>query len=402
MDPKRERGRGVLVVSRIHMPEAAAASFRLRAVERALVELGVLVRVLTAKPPKGTPIADDPGVEVLRRPVLRDSSGYVRGYVPYLSFDLPLALRLLAVRRPSVVLVEPPPTTGLVARAILALRRIPYVWYAPDVWSDATEAIGAPVLVRRVVRWMESTAMRGAREVVAINEDVAERARALGGRDVRVVPNGIDTDLFSLDGPVPSAEERARLGVGERYFVYAGTASEWQGAEVFIEALARVRDVDPELQIVFLGQGSAWPALKEAAARLPHSPSGRPSVVFVPSLPPAEAAAWQRGALAALVSIIPGIGYDFAYPTKVLAALGCGTPVVYSGVGGASEDIAAHSLGRAVAHEAGEVAEAMIAALRGPADARERERMRAWVLENRSIRVAGDRVARILLEGGAH
>ena len=102
---------GVLVATRIHLPEAAAASFRLDSVEKALVADGVAVRVLTSRAPADAPQGDpDPdGVRVSRWPVLRDSSGYLRGYVPYLSFDLPLALRLLTASRPEAILVERPP-----------------------------------------------------------------------------------------------------------------------------------------------------------------------------------------------------------------------------------------------------------------------------------------------------
>ena len=86
---------GALLATRIHLPEAAAASFRLDGVERALAARRVPVRVLTTRPPADVEHADGEaqGVRVSRWPALRDSSGYLRGYVPYLSFDLPLALR---------------------------------------------------------------------------------------------------------------------------------------------------------------------------------------------------------------------------------------------------------------------------------------------------------------------
>ncbi len=387
----------VLVVSRIHMPEASAASFRLQAVERALAAAGARVRVLTTTAP-GAEAPDDGDAVVSRWPALRDASGYLRGYLPYMSFDLPVFFRILASSRPRIALVEPPPTTGVVARCAFALRRIPYVWYAPDIWSDATDATEAPALVKRAVRTMESFAMRGARAVIAINEDVAERASALGARRVAIVPNGIDTRSFRFEGDGPDDRVREEAGVGDAYFVYAGTASEWQGAEVFVDALAAVRAVRPDAQVVFLGQGAAWPELRRLASRIPDGPTGRPPVVFLPSLPPEEAAAWQRGAVAALVSIKPGIGYDFAYPTKVLAALACGTPVLYSGAGPAIDDIRADRLGWAVRHESGEVADAMREALALARDEDERRRLHDWVEANRSIERTGRDAAAVVLE----
>ena len=206
---------GALLATRIHLPEAAAASFRLDSVEKALVAHGVAVRVLTSQAPADAPQGDpDPdGVRVSRWPVLRDSSGYLRGYVPYLSFDLPLALRLLMSPRPEAILVEPPPTTGAVVRVVAALRRIPYVWYAADVWSAAAASTGAADIVVRAVEKLEAFAVGGASRVIAVNDgvaqSVAELVNAVEDNDawaqrIQVVPNGIDTAVFDAHGPTPS------------------------------------------------------------------------------------------------------------------------------------------------------------------------------------------------------
>ena len=405
MTPSRRARGGALLATRIHLPEAAAASLRLDGVERALASRRVPVRVLTTTPPPGAAPATDPrGVSVSRWPALRDASGYLRGYLPYMSFDIPLLGRFLAQPRPDAVLVEPPPTTGVVMRLACALRRVPYVWYAPDVWSTAAESTGAPRVVLEAVRRMESFAVSGAARVVAINEDVAEHVRALGAREVRVVPNGVDTTVFDPGGPVPDDARRRELGLTGPYAVYAGTVSEWQGAGVFVQALARLRATHPGAQLLFLGQGSDWEAVRAAAAELAPGPDGAPAVVMHPPVPPAEAAAWQRGAVCALVSITPGQCYDFAYPTKVLAALGCGTPVLYAGCGPVVEDVEDHNLGWVSAHDPEAVAHALQAAFDAhealtPDQRRQRgQRLHAWVRQHRSVEATGQSVARLLRE----
>lgn len=380
----------VLLATRIFAPEAAAATFRLSEVVAALAARGARVRVLTTNPPAGLS-ADDEAVaevEVSRAPVLRDASGYVRGYLQYLSFDVPLAFRLLCAPRPDVVLVEPPPTTGAVVRVITGLRsltgtRVPYVYYAADVWSDASESVGAPPVVVAILRATECFALRGARRVLAVSDGVAERVRELGADPITVVRNGIDTRVFTPDGPLPDDAPR------EPFLVYAGTASEWQGAEIFAEAMGEVLARRPGTRLVFLGQGSSWPALQRIAADLPPG-----AIELRPLVPPEEAAAWQRAAAATLVSVKPGLGYDFAYPTKVLAALACGTPVVYAGPGPAAVDLAEHELGEAVDYAVGPVAEAMIRAIEGhPGPEADRRRRAHWVLANRSLARTGAEAA---------
>ena len=409
------RADGVLLATRIHLPEAAAASFRLDSVEKALVADGTVVRVLTSGAPADAPQGEpDPeGVQVSRWPVLRDSSGYLRGYVPYLSFDLPLALRLLVARRPEAILVEPPPTTGAVVRVVAALRAIPYVWYAADVWSAAAASTGAADIVVRAVEKLEAFAVGGAARVIAVNDGVAQSVAELvnaapddesWAQRIRVVPNGIDTAVFDAHGPTPSEPDRARIGLSGPYFVYAGTASEWQGADVFVHALAQVRRTHPKAQLLFLGRGTAWQEITQAASQLPAGPDGAPAVMH-PAVPAAEAAVWQRGAAAALVSIKPGQGYDFAYPTKVLSALGCGTPVLFAGRGPVSADVRDFDLGWAAEHDAAAVAEAMRTALdtydaeiasgTRPATA---QRFHDWVEDHRSLRATGQSAARVVQE----
>jgi len=394
----------VLLATRIYEPEAAAASFRLRALVRGLSERGAAVEVLTARPPRGLLPADDGG-RVRRWPVLRDRAGYVRGYLPYLSFDLPLALRLLAARRPDVVVVEPPPTTGAVVRSVTMLRsalgrHLPYVYYAADVWSDAAASTGAPAAVVGVLRALERYALRGARDVIAVSEGVAERVRELAeGHSVTVVPNGVDTDTFSLEDPGNLVEDSSLVPdpTDGPFLLYAGTASEWQGAEIFARAMRQVVLHEPTARLVFLGQGSSWPALAQAASEL------RPGAIEVRPLVPARVAArWHRAAAAALVSVRPGLGYDFAYPTKVLAALACGTPVVYAGPGPAARDLLEHGLGDAVAYDVDAVARAMLRALRAEPDDAARRRRAGWVLANRSLAATGAAAAAVVLSLDPH
>ncbi|MGO1562667.1 MAG: glycosyltransferase [Actinomycetaceae bacterium] len=376
----------VTIASRIWDPEPAAASFRLSALTRGLREAGAATRVLTASPPRDARIDDHPGTKVSRAPVLRDADGYLRGYVPYMSFDVPLAARLMADPAPDVYVVEPPPTTGLVVRAVAAMRRRPYVAYVPDIWSDAATSTGAPDVVVDALRRAESTVLAGAARTIAVSDAVAARAEELGAKDVVVVRGGADTDTFTPDGPGPDdADDRP-------YLLYAGTASEWQGADVFLRAMPRVLERVPDARLVFLGQGSSWPELERLAGGFPHR-----TVDLRPLVPPAEAARWQRGATAALVSIRPGIGYDLAYPTKAYAAWASGVPVIYSGPGPARDDIGRDGLGWAVEHDAGAVAEAMIAALTQETAPDDAARLAGWVAENASSAAAGRAAAGVVL-----
>ncbi|MEN9620943.1 MAG: hypothetical protein RL499_1136 [Actinomycetota bacterium] len=368
----------VIVASRIFAPEPAAASFRLAALAGELAARGHEVEVLTSRSPAGVTGATPEGVRVRRARVLRDRTGAVRGYVPYLSFDIPLFFRLLWGRRADVYVVEPPPTTGLSALAATALVRRPFVYYSADILADAAASAGSPGPVVSVVRWMERTVRARAARVLSVSATVTARLIELGVSAARIdeVGNGIDTSVFTPEGPTRAADVP--------YALYAGTASEVHGAGVFVEAIAAVS----ELQLVFLGSGSEVEQLRERAELIAP---GR--VQFYPTVAPAEVAQWLRGAAVALASVKPDGGYQFAFPTKMYAAAACGTPILFSGEGPGSQFATEAPLGTAVPHDADAVADHLHTIAATPATAGQRAHQATWALSAVSLSGVADRAA---------
>ena len=385
-----ERRGFIRIVSRIYLPEAAAASFRLAGVAKALREKGIEVEVVTTTAPAGVQVNDQD--QVRRFPVLRDKEGYVRGYLQYLSFDIPAFFRVLLSPRAAVTLVEPPPTTGFFMRIANKLLGVPYVYYLPDLWGAASASF-APKIVVKAVKALEAFAVRGAVAVIAVNEEIAETARAMGAKSVHLIPNGIDTDTFTNEVEPLSRGERGDVGLADApYFIYTGTASEWQGASIFISALAQVIGKIPH-HLVFLGKGSDWDLLKEQAAK----PELKGRVHVLETLPPAETARWIAGADAGLVSIKAGAGYDHAYPTKVLSTLACGTPVIYAGPGPAREDIVDNRLGVCADYSASSVGVAFTNLLEGRTTLADSNARRQWVVAYRSLAASSAAVAKVLM-----
>ena len=337
----------------------------------------------------------DRRVAVRRWPVLRDRSGYVRGYVQYLSFDVPVFFRLLFGPRHDVIVVEPPPTTGFFVRLAARIRRVPYVYYAADVWSDATQQTGAPRWVVRAVRTIERFALRGAAAVLSVSAGVTERLAVLGVNDtVTTVGNGVDVAMFrkALAEPAGGTSEAAPT------FLYAGTASEWQGASIFVEALPAVLAERADARLCFIGGGSDREAIKRRAREL----GIEAAVDFEGVIPPVELAPRLRSATAAVVSIKPGEGYDFAFPTKVFSAAACGTPVIYVGLGPAADfvrrEIDGEPLGQAIAFDVDQVATAMLERLADPVSDERRVRTADWAAGVVGIDAVAAKAAAVLAD----
>lgn len=376
----------VVIVSRIYSPEPSAASFILESIAQSLKNAGHEVIVLTTRQPAEIAITDPAGIRVRRSWVLRDRSGYVRGYLPYMSFDIPLFFRLLFTRRADVYIVEPPPTTGAVVRLALALLRRPYIYDAADVWSDAAAMATRSGLVLALLRKIEVFAWRGATHIITISSGVADRMRELGSAtESTVVGFGVDTTVFRfekvppLDGP---------------YFVYGGTYSEWHGASIFVEAFAQFRANNPDFRLIFVGNGSQRVQLQSVRDRL--------GVGGVEFRDPVDGPILNRllaGATASLASLRPAQGYDYAFTTKLYASIAAGCPVIFTGVGPTAQFIDKHRgkqpVGFALDYEPAAVAEAMKQIAAAPLRDRQRSDLSVWAREHFSLSAVADEVTAI-------
>jgi glycosyltransferase involved in cell wall biosynthesis len=133
--------------------------------------------------------------------------------------------------------------------------------YVLQVWgTDVELARRAPALVRPLIR--------GARQVIGASAFLADEAKALGARDVRVVPFGVD-----LPAEVGEPEEPPLV-------LYAGRLSEEKGILDFVEATEG-------LPRVIVGDGPLRARVPDAVGFAPPSELGayyeRAAVVCVPS-----------------------------------------------------------------------------------------------------------------------
>lgn len=372
----------VAVVTRIYAPEPSSATPTLAAIARAFADRGDCVTVYTTTLPRGMSAPVEPGVRVRRFPVARDRQGYVRGYLPYLTYDLPLAFRLLFSRRPDVYVVEPPPTTGAVVRVVGALQRRPYFYRLADIWSDAAPMATGSRLVVRVLRAVERLALRGAAHLFSVQPTMEKRARELGATSpATTIGWGIDPEVFTFaEGATDHASP---------YLIYAGTYSEWHGAELLLDAFAEFVTTHPTYRLIFVGNGADREKLQARAREL-----GVDGVEFRRAVPPTELPPLLQGAVCSLASFRPG-GYDHAFASKIFASIACGCPTIYAGFGPTRDFIersaAEAALGEVVDYDVAAVAAAMSRAADAPLDDAGRARLSSWTAERFSVQTIARR-----------
>jgi D-inositol-3-phosphate glycosyltransferase len=177
---------------------------------------------------------------------------------------------------------------------------------------------------------------RSCAQVIATCSDEASELTALGvsGGRISIVPCGVDTSVFTPDGPaVPAPGGRPRL-------LALGRLVERKGVATMIAALAQV----PEAELVVAGgpdradldRDREYRALREAAVR--HRVADR--VVFTGGVGRADLPALIRSADAVLCT-----PWYEPFGIVPLEAMACGVPVVASAVGGLTDTVVDRSTG---------------------------------------------------------
>lgn len=399
----------ILFVTQYYPPELGAAQERLSAYAEYLAEAGHEVTVLTAHPSyqmkRRTAARCDAverrnGVEVRRVPTLRSfGSGFGARLAGFLSF-MAAATALGAARarsereRPELLFVETPPLfAGLAGRAIGARARAPVVYHVADLWVDALEAFGflrAGTPALHSLRSLERRLYQEAAAVVTVTEGCRHKIIDAGAapRNVVVVPNGVNTDIYRPDAPHSALPE----WTGKFVCLYAGTHGYIHAVDTVLGAAERLRG-HPDILFALFGGGSEKGALAVSARE-----RGLDNVHFLPPRPPAELAGCIARADVAMATLRNCPLSESALPVKMLTYLACGTPVLLAGRGVSADVLRESRAGLCLEPEdPAALAEAILrlkedAALRGRLAARGRE----FVLRRCSRRQFAGQIAGVL------
>ena len=216
-------------------------------------------------------------------------------------------------------------TSGLAALAAARDLRIPLVqeFRSLGVTERRTGGVQADGASAARIR-LEPTIGRSATAVVATNSAEAADLASLGVHrsSIRVVPWGVDTDLFTPEGPVARRNDRPRL-------LTAADLSQRQPVETLLRALTRVPGA--ELLVVGgpdeanLASDDGYVRLAKFAATLGITDR----VIFTGKVEHAAMPALLRSA----DLVVSTCQYEPSGSTS-LQAMACGTPVLAPPVGG--------------------------------------------------------------------
>lgn len=189
----------------------------------------------------------------------------------FLQFMILAAIAGAKVKGADVVFATSTPLTIAVPGMLLsALHRKPFVFEVRDLWPKVPIEMGIlrNPLMKVGAHWLERTAYRWARHVVALSPGMREGIVASGvapGK-VSVIPNSSDVELFRVDPRIGEAFRSTHPELGDGpLVVYAGAFGKVNGLEYVVE-LARIVDaIDGGIRFVLAGEGSERGKLERIA-----------------------------------------------------------------------------------------------------------------------------------------
>ncbi|MGI9501669.1 MAG: glycosyltransferase [Geminicoccaceae bacterium] len=167
--------------------------------------------------------------------------------------------------------------------------------------------------------------------VITVSEALRREAIILGASPERTTTlrNGVDSERFR-PGDKAAARKKLGLPANARIALMVGNLVELKGQRLVIQALARLRQAEPETDwhLALVGKGGEAERLQAEAVA--HSLA--PQVIMPGGQPAGALPDWYRAAdVLVLASSREG------WPNVVLEALACGLPVIATPVGGVPE-----------------------------------------------------------------
>ncbi len=284
-------------------------------------------------------------------PVLRAFEYPYHGHVKlgrmlnYASFMASAMVAALALRKVDVIYVyHPPLTIGLAARVLGWRVRAPFVYDVQDIWPEAAVASG----FLREGRWtrllarLERYVYQGAGHLIAVTDGARGNliAKGVPAERVSVLPHWVDEQAIGA-GQIEGQALRQRLG-WERDFVllFAGNLGLVQGLDGALLAMERFAS-DARVRLVLVGDG----ADRERLMRLARERELGSRVQFIDRVPQTDMPPLLAAADALLVHLKRAPFASLALPTKTLAYLAAGRPILMAVEGAAAELISAAGAG---------------------------------------------------------
>jgi glycosyltransferase involved in cell wall biosynthesis len=233
---------------------------------------------------------------------------------------------------------HPPLTIGIAAWLVAKIKGVPFVYDVQDIWGHFVVLSG---MVRegsfsvKLIRKLEKFVCRRANSLIVQTE--AGRSyftdKGIESEKIAILPNWIDEKMFTESSEMERQALREKMGWKDKFIIlFAGNLGIVQGLDSVVEAARHIPN--GSAKIVFIGEGTDKPRLEKLAKEL----NVGERIQFVDRQPMEKMPGFMSAADALLVNLKKSDLSKFVIPSKTVAYLASGKPILMA-TGGASADL---------------------------------------------------------------
>lgn len=354
----------ILFTHRYYWPDSPPYASMLRNLAAAVAEKGHDVHIFASMPSYRGVSKDkvrtreaDGLVNIHRGMILgSERSGLIVRVLNSLAYCFGLFLEVIK-KRPDIVTAATFPPVFAAWTASLAAKMVgaKFIYHMQDIHPEVSQISGglmAKSIVNRLVKWFDNQTLLRCHAVVVLSDDMAH---TIANRNVRIANLTVINNPPVDQGPgVDLPPSEYRKDSSKTRLIFAGNLGRFQNLELLAAGISECFAEYPNLELVFLGDGSAEPELKRKWGD--HS-----QVKFIPFLPYLQAQELIREADVGLVSLQKGI-CSVSFPSKVSTYINLGIPVFVltdlsselakitsaNGLGAVPEEMSPHSVAEAL------------------------------------------------------
>ena len=246
----------------------------------------------------------------------------VLNYLSYVALAIP---RALFIPCDVVLAMTDPPFEGIVGAIISLLKSKPYVYNIRDMYPDMAVggAIVEPRLLARIWERLHRWALRRATRVIVLGEDMRARitSKGVGPAGIEIVRDGVD--ILPPDAPQPALDGeliRSIRGDFKFVFLHAGNLGFYGAWETLIEATKQLEKSNPDVSLVFVGDGAQRDRLVGLA-------DGCKSIRFLPFFPASKIPSVMAAGDVHVITVKKGLE-GVVVPSKLYGILAAGRPIL--------------------------------------------------------------------------
>jgi len=254
------------------------------------------------------------------------------------SFSFSACITGAFLGRPDVVIATSPQLlVGICGWWISRVKNIPFVFEIRDLWPESLSAVGIgnnrSLLYRALVR-VARFLYRACDHLIVVTPAFKEyicRQYGIVGEKISVVPNGVESDLFS-----PSTDRdglRTKLGLdGKLVISYIGTIGMAHDLDTILEAARVCAETMPEVTFLIAGEGAEKERIIDRVRK-----TGVRNLLLLPQQQRDKIPMLVSASDVCVVTLKRSDIFKTVIPTKMLEFMSCAKPVILAVEGQAAE-----------------------------------------------------------------